>query len=84
MMKLASYKALVLQGRVYIKYMKFYLWIFCYNFTGLLLAKKKLFKNPVPDGAGGGTVLFVSINTSLYYSVLLFNCIRYNKWIAQK
>ena len=25
MMKLASYKALVLQGRVYIKYMKFYL-----------------------------------------------------------
>ena len=29
--------------------------------TGLLIAKKKLFKNPIPDGAGGGTVLFVSI-----------------------
>ena len=29
-------------------------------FLGLLIAKKNVFKNPVPGGCGGGTVLFVS------------------------
>ena len=29
-------------------------------FVGLLIAKKKLFRNPVPGGCGGGTVMFVS------------------------
>lgn len=28
--------------------------------SGLLIAKKSVFKNPVPGGCGGGTVLFVS------------------------
>ncbi|XP_066936646.1 uncharacterized protein [Clytia hemisphaerica] len=27
---------------------------------GLLVAKRNLFQNPIPDGAGGGTVLFVT------------------------
>lgn len=31
-----------------------------FAFSGLLIAKKKLFRNPVPGGCGGGTVLFVS------------------------
>ncbi|XP_078346786.1 putative cysteine desulfurase isoform X2 [Oculina patagonica] len=33
---------------------------------GLLIAKKKLFRNPVPGGCGGGTVLFVTRDTHLY------------------
>ncbi|XP_074637843.1 putative cysteine desulfurase [Acropora palmata] len=33
---------------------------------GLLIAKKKLFRNPVPGGCGGGTVLFVTRETHLY------------------
>ena len=31
----------------------------CSN-TGVLIAKKSLFKNRVPGGVGGGTVVFVS------------------------
>ena len=30
-----------------------------YVSTGILVAKKKLFKNPVPSGCGGGSVFFV-------------------------
>lgn len=33
---------------------------------GLLIAKKKLFKNVVPDHVGGGTVLFVTRDSHLY------------------
>lgn len=33
---------------------------------GLLIAKKSVFKNPVPGGCGGGTVLFVTRDTHLY------------------
>ncbi|CAI9723458.1 probable cysteine desulfurase isoform X1 [Octopus vulgaris] len=33
---------------------------------GLLIAKTKLFKNPVPDSVGGGTALFVTRDTHLY------------------
>ncbi|XP_066027051.1 probable cysteine desulfurase isoform X1 [Pocillopora verrucosa] len=33
---------------------------------GLLIAKKRLFRNPVPGGCGGGTVLFVTRDTHLY------------------
>jgi len=33
---------------------------------GLLIAKKKLFRNPVPGGCGGGTVIFVTRDTHLY------------------
>ena len=29
-------------------------------FEGLLVAKKHVFRNQVPSGAGGGTVLYVS------------------------
>ena len=29
-------------------------------YIGLLIAKKSVFRNPVPGGCGGGTVLFVS------------------------
>ena len=36
-------------------------------FTGLLIAKKKLFRNPVPGGCGGGTVLFVSSRTGCLF-----------------
>jgi len=34
--------------------------------SGLLIAKKSVFKNPVPGGCGGGTVLFVTRDTHLY------------------
>ena len=34
--------------------------LICFAALGLLIAKKKVFKNPVPGGCGGGTVLFVS------------------------
>jgi len=30
-----------------------------YFSTGILVAKKKLFENPVPSGCGGGSVFFV-------------------------
>ncbi|XP_068761466.1 probable cysteine desulfurase isoform X1 [Montipora capricornis] len=33
---------------------------------GLLIAKRTLFRNPVPGGCGGGTVLFVTRDTHLY------------------
>ncbi|XP_020895282.2 uncharacterized protein LOC110234254 [Exaiptasia diaphana] len=33
---------------------------------GLFIAKKHVFKNPVPGGCGGGTVLFVTRDTHLY------------------
>ncbi|KAM7426256.1 hypothetical protein ABFA07_022429 [Porites harrisoni] len=33
---------------------------------GLLIAKKSVFRNPVPGGCGGGTVLFVTRDTHLY------------------
>ncbi len=33
---------------------------------GVLVAKKELFKNPVPHAGGGGTVLFVNDKTHLY------------------
>ncbi|XP_014661429.1 PREDICTED: probable cysteine desulfurase isoform X2 [Priapulus caudatus] len=33
---------------------------------GVLIAKKHLFRNPVPHGCGGGTVLFVTRDTHLY------------------
>ncbi|KAL5006439.1 hypothetical protein ScPMuIL_015245 [Solemya velum] len=33
---------------------------------GLLIAKKSVFRNPVPDHCGGGTVLFVTRETHLY------------------
>jgi selenocysteine lyase/cysteine desulfurase len=33
---------------------------------GILVAKKKLFKNPVPTGCGGGTVFFVSRTSHRY------------------
>ena len=32
----------------------------CLLFTGILVAKKNLFVNPVPSGCGGGSVFFVS------------------------
>ena len=35
-----------------------YFVLFC--FSGCLIAKKKVFRNPVPGGCGGGTVVFVS------------------------
>ena len=38
--------------------------------SGVLVAKKSLFRNRVPDGCGGGSVFFVSLLISLkeYYS----------------
>ncbi|XP_039295318.1 uncharacterized protein LOC120353902 [Nilaparvata lugens] len=33
---------------------------------GVLVAKKELFKNPVPNGCGGGTVFFVRHNSHCY------------------
>ncbi|CAH3136888.1 unnamed protein product [Porites lobata] len=33
---------------------------------GLLIAKRRVFRNPVPGGCGGGTVLFVTRDTHLY------------------
>ena len=31
-----------------------------FAFSGILIAKKSLFRNPVPSGCGGGSVFFVS------------------------
>ena len=31
------------------------------QFLGVLIVKKKLFKHPVPEGCGGGSVFFVSL-----------------------
>lgn len=48
--------------------------------TGVLVAKKKLFKNKVPNGSGGGAVFFVSRKDHRYlkvitaYFFLLFSC----------
>lgn len=48
--------------------------------TGVLVAKKKLFKNKVPNGSGGGAVFFVSRKDHRYLKVitvnffLLFSC----------
>ena len=38
-------------------------------FLGVLIAKKALFRNAVPDGCGGGTVLYVSFMMKIF----LFN-----------
>ena len=50
--------------------------------SGLLIAKKKLFVNPVPDGAGGGTVLFVSCFSLVFFMFLfcffVFYCPSYS------
>jgi selenocysteine lyase/cysteine desulfurase len=51
--------------------------------TGVLVAKKKLFKNKVPNGSGGGAVFFVSrkehrylkVNISSYF--FLFSSLNY-------
>lgn len=37
--------------------------------TGVLVAKKKLFKNKVPNGSGGGAVFFVSRSDHKYLKV---------------
>lgn len=33
--------------------------VISYSFQGILVAKKKLFKNKIPDNCGGGTVFYV-------------------------
>lgn len=33
--------------------------VLSYSFQGILVAKKKLFKNKIPDNCGGGTVFYV-------------------------
>lgn len=46
-------------------YLRFnYLWLLV--FPGILIAKKALFKNTVPDGCGGGTVFFVTRDSHRY------------------
>ena len=44
-------------------------------FSGLLIAKKKLFRNPVPSDCGGGSVFFVSVLGRQCYSDLYANII---------
>ena len=39
----------------------------CLIFAGLLIAKRWMFKNSVPDRVGGGTVRFVSIYLNSFY-----------------
>lgn len=39
------------------------------DYTGVLVAKKKLFKNKVPNGSGGGAVFFVSRKDHRYLKV---------------
>lgn len=43
-----------------------------YVHTGVLVAKKKLFKNRIPNGSGGGAVFFVSRTDHRYLKVC--NC----------
>ena len=38
---------------------------------GVLIAKKKVFKNPVPGGCGGGTVLYVSLCSQLAITIII-------------
>lgn len=53
------------------------------NRTGVLVAKKKLFKNKVPNGSGGGAVFFVSRKEHRYLKVniigyfFLFSSLKY-------
>lgn len=37
--------------------------------SGVLVAKKKLFKNKIPNGSGGGAVFFVSRKDHRYLKV---------------
>ncbi|CAH3196907.1 unnamed protein product [Porites evermanni] len=37
-----------------------------FPFSGILIAKKSLFRNPVPSGCGGGSVFFVTENSHRY------------------
>jgi len=39
------------------------------DYIGVLVAKKKLFKNKVPNGSGGGAVFFVSRKDHRYLKV---------------
>ena len=49
-----------------------------FPFSGILIAKKSLFRNPVPSGCGGGSVFFVSKeqfwrSCAAHYSQLSYN-----------
>lgn len=39
------------------------------SFAGVLVAKKVIFENPIPDGGGGGTVFFVTKDSHRYLQV---------------
>lgn len=41
----------------------------CFCITGVLVAKKALFRNSVPNGCGGGTVFFVTREDHRYLQV---------------
>lgn len=46
-----------------------YLKDLCNHHIGVLVAKKKLFKNKIPNGSGGGAVFFVSRKDHRYLKV---------------
>lgn len=43
--------------------------IVVFGHTGILVAKKSLFRNTVPNGCGGGTVFFVTQGGHRYLKV---------------
>lgn len=45
---------------LFISYLPICLYFVLFYSSGCLIAKKKVFRNPVPGGCGGGTVVFVS------------------------
>jgi len=49
--------------------LKYLLYVLCGSHAGVLVAKKQLFKNKVPNGSGGGAVFFVSRKDHRYLKV---------------
>jgi hypothetical protein len=56
------------------------------HFTGVLIAKKSIFENPIPNGGGGGSVFFVTEDSHRYLQVFssevpsLFVELRYDEF----
>lgn len=49
-----------------------------YSFQGILVAKKKLFKNKIPDNCGGGTVFYVG-DFGSHYAYMYNRVVIHNK-----
>lgn len=48
---------------------------FFFNYLGILVAKKKLFRNRIPYNGGGGSVFFVRL------ILIVFVAVAFNRWV---